>query len=63
MSLTVSLPARRHQLMARPADSVVASGIRCKSLGVVPGSMVMLGDGCDSFGLIIGLGHGGGLWP
>jgi hypothetical protein len=41
----------------------VSSGIRCKSAGVVPGSMVMLGDGCDSVGLILGLGHGGGLRP
>jgi hypothetical protein len=31
----------------------VASGIRCKSAGAVPGFMIRLGDGADSVGLII----------
>jgi hypothetical protein len=41
----------------------VASGIRCKSAGVVPGFMIRLGDGADSFGLIIWLGRSDGAWP
>jgi hypothetical protein len=44
-------------------SSLVASGIRCKSAGVVPGFMIRLGDGADSFGLIIWLGRGDGAWP
>ena len=36
--------------------SPVAPGSRCKLAGAVPGSMLMLGDGCDSLGLTIGLG-------
>ena len=30
----------------------VASGIRCKTAGVVPGFMIRLGDGADSFGVV-----------
>jgi hypothetical protein len=41
----------------------VASEFGCKSAGVVPGFMIRLGDGADSFGLIVGLGCCGGTWP
>jgi len=41
----------------------VASGIRCKSVGVVPGFMVRLGDGTDSFAAVGGLAGGDGAWP
>ena len=41
----------------------VASGIRCKSAGVVPGFMIRLGDGTDSFGAAGGLAGGDGAWP
>jgi len=40
----------------------VASRIRCKS-GLVPGFMIRLGDGADSFGVIGGLAGGRGAWP
>ena len=42
---------------------MVASGIRCKSAGVVPGFMIRLGDGTDSFGAVGGLAGGDGAWP
>ena len=38
----------------------VASGIRCKSAGVVPGFMVRLGDGTDSVAAVGGLAGGDG---
>jgi len=41
----------------------VASGIRCKSAGVVPGFMIRLGDGADSFGAAGGGAGGDGVWP
>jgi hypothetical protein len=45
------------------AFPAVASGIRCKSAGVVPGFMIRLGDGADNFGAVGGLAGGGGSWP
>ena len=41
----------------------VASGIRCKSAGVVPGFMIRLGDGTDSFRVVCGLAGGDGARP
>ena len=41
----------------------VASGMRCKSAGVVPGFMIRLGDGTDSFGTASDLSGGYGAWP
>ena len=46
-----------------PARIKVASGIRCKSAGVVPGFMIRLSDGADSFGGPGGLAGGRGGWP
>jgi hypothetical protein len=40
----------------------VASDSRCKSADVVPGFMIRLGDGADSFRLL-GWGLGGGARP
>jgi len=41
----------------------VASGIRCKSAGVVPGFMIRLGDRTDSFAAVGGLaGWLAGWW-
>jgi hypothetical protein len=37
--------------------------MRCKSAGVVPGFMVRLGDGSDSFGTVSDLSGGYGAWP
>ncbi len=48
---------------AATAVNTVASGIRCKSAGVVPGFMIRSGDGADSFELIIWLGRSDGAWP
>jgi hypothetical protein len=42
---------------------VVASGIRCKTAGVVPGFMIRLGDGTDSLLAVGGLAGGDGAWP
>ena len=36
----------------------MASGFRCKSAGVVPGFMISLGDGTDSFAAVGGLAAG-----
>ena len=49
--------------MARSRTGGVASGIRCKSAGVVPGFMIRLGDGTDSFGAVGGLAGRDGAWP
>ena len=46
-----------------PGQQRVASGIRCKSAGVVPGFMIRLGDGADSFGAAGGGAGGDGVWP
>ena len=40
----------------------VASRIRCKSAGVVPGFMIRLGDGADGFGAAGGGAGGDGAW-
>ena len=37
--------------------------MRCKSAGVVPGFMIRLGDGADSFGGAVGLAGFAGAWP
>ena len=50
------------QLAARRAMGV-ASGIRCKSAGMVPGFVIRLGDGADSFGPADGGAGGDGVWP
>src|SRR5690348_15219744 len=42
---------------------MVASGFRCKSAGVVPGFMIRLGDGADSFGAGGGLAGGDRAGP
>src|SRR5260370_17202807 len=44
-------------------NHAVASGIRCKSAGVVPGFMIRLGDGADSFAGVGWLAGGDGAWP
>jgi hypothetical protein len=31
--------------------------------GAVPGFMIRLGDGADSFAAVCGLASGGGAWP
>jgi hypothetical protein len=54
-------PAQWQWFQSHPAQ--VASGIRCKSTGAVPDSMIRLCGGPDSFGLIIVLGRGDGGWP
>ena len=41
----------------------VASGFRCKWAGVVPGFVIRLGDGTDSFAAVGGLAGGDGAWP
>ena len=53
---------REHDLRG-PPEGEVASGIRCKSAGVVPGFMIRLGDGADSFGAAGGGAGGDGAWP
>jgi hypothetical protein len=37
--------------------------MRCKPAGVVPGFMIRLGDGADSFGWAVGLAGCAGAWP
>jgi hypothetical protein len=46
-------------VLAHRRTSAVASGIRRKWAGAGSGFVMMLGDGCDSLGLITGLGRGG----
>ncbi len=41
----------------------MASDSRFKSAGVVPGFMIRLGDGADSFGADVGLAGCDGAWP
>jgi hypothetical protein len=52
-----------HPDSQRSTSASVASGIRCKSAGVVPGFMIRLGDGADSCGLVAGLGCWEGARP
>ena len=48
---------------ARNSRVAVASRIRCKSTGAVPGFVIRLGDGADNLRAVGGLGGGHGAWP